>query len=158
MPSICVRVSLEDKVVIPWSFIDTPAIEYTYETVLSDIISGKFSHIEMKNTKFKCKNVKVIYGLCSTNHKLTEQVRGQPSTDIVSTAQNFSMLYFTLVIQHDDECLQCKEDQINIAPTRIFFPSTNSDQLSGRGPTKKKLSRTLTLIHPHPRPVENDHP
>ena len=42
--------------------------------------------------------------------------------------------------------------------TQIFFPSTNSDQLSGRGPTKKKLSRTLTLIHPHPRPVENDHP
>ena len=44
------------------------------------------------------------------------------------------------------------------APPQIFFPSTNSDQLSGRGPKKKKLSRTLTLIHPHPRPVENDHP
>ena len=28
---------------------------------------------------------------------------------------------------------------------------------NGRKYHKKKLSRTLTLIHPHPRPVENDH-
>ena len=111
--SVCIRlVNKDNKIALPWSFIETGHLtSYTYEAILSDIVVGKFPYCKVKETIFRCKNLTVQYGLCSTSHKLLEQVQGPPTTDVIEKSGKFAMLYFTLVVEHREGCLSCKDNE-----------------------------------------------
>lgn len=70
---------------------------------------------------------------------------GTKNTDIREKIDKFNMLYFTLIVEHDINCLSCKEVQVSlaVAPKNAFALMMNS--------ARKQADDDIPKKHEHPK-------
>ncbi|CAB4034560.1 Hypothetical predicted protein, partial [Paramuricea clavata] len=107
---------------MPWSFVDTNYVSYSYSSLLTDILSGVYESCKIE-THGNCKSIILSFATASSSFALKEEIKGDPAQDIVSKVKVFGMRYFSLYTKHDEACLTCKvlqnEDECN-TPLNAF--------------------------------------
>ena len=107
---------------MPWSFVDTNYVSYSYSSLLTDILSGVYESCKIE-THGNCKSIILSFATASSSFALKEEIKGDPAQDIVSKVKVFGMCYFSLYTKHDEACLTCKvlqnEDECN-TPLNAF--------------------------------------
>lgn len=122
MATISVRIlNLKDSV-LSWTFVDIAKTICSVEELYEDIKNGEFPGVKISSSK-SCDNFKVTGCRTSVNHKLLEEVNASPVSDIVQKAKLFGMLYFTILVEHRDECEKCKVVEVPAASPK---PSVQS--------------------------------
>lgn len=106
----------ERVVLLPWAFIELFGETCTVQDLFDDIKAGKF-HVNLK--KQKCENLKVLHCTSSTNHKLLEEIVASTTSNIIQKCKYFNMLYFTVHVEHDNDCETCKVG----LPSSAYRPS-----------------------------------
>ena len=116
--TVAVRLlSTDNKVGMDWTFIDINETSLTFSELTESIFTGQIGHCKLKDGIFRCKNYVARYGSCSTSHKLNEEIKGDMKTNIVEKHNKFSMLYFSIFVSHDENCLECKKEEV-VPPVR----------------------------------------
>ena len=145
--SVAVRIlNSERKTGMDWTFIEIhDHASLSYEQLISKILSWEFSDCKLKETVFPCQNIRILYGLLSTNHKDIKQIRGGPKTDIIEKERKFSMLYFSLFCEHNKECVIClPKETVAVRSKNVFEVMMQSarDNANSELPTLKKMPQT----------------
>ena len=106
--AICVRVYNQKKdSLIAWSFLDILKPACTIVELFEDIKNGEFSHVKLPSKS--CSNLVVSSCRSSTSSKLLEEISTAPNSDAIQKAKVFGMLYFTIYVEHPENCHQCVE-------------------------------------------------
>ena len=114
--TISVRIVQKKDIIVAWTFIDICKNVCSVEELFRDIKDGKFPHIHWNKKAYL--NLTVTGCKTSTDHKLLQEITAPPSSDIVQKAKLFGMLFFTIVVEHPDDCELCKKSVETAASKR----------------------------------------
>ena len=133
-------VNKKDKIVVlPWVFVDIFE-DQTVQELYDNLRNGKFPRV--KFTKQTCENLKILQCSTSASYKLMEEITVPLSSSVVQKVNCFDMLYFTLSVEHPNDCSICneKKDLVTVAKPNAF---------------KLLMSSAKTQASETPKPIEN---
>lgn len=107
MPTIRVIDNKDNKIAMNWTFIEIDRVTCTPIDVIEMISFETLEGVTFSKSVIPCKNIKVLKYMCSTSHKLNENVKGGPNSDLIEKVKKFSMLYFSIYIKHETNCHLC---------------------------------------------------
>ena len=81
---------------MPWTFVDTNYVSYSYSSLLTNILSAVYESCKIE-THGNCKSIILSFATASSSFALKEEIKGDPAQDIVYKVKVFGMCYFSLI-------------------------------------------------------------
>ena len=72
----------KQKILMPWTFVDTNYVSYSYSSLLTNILSAVYESCKIE-THGNCKSIILSFATASSSFALKEEIKGDPAQDIV---------------------------------------------------------------------------
>ena len=70
------------KILMPWSFVDTNYVSYSYSSLLTDILSGVYQSCKIEtHGKAIVKTIILSFATALSSFALKEEIKGDPAQD-----------------------------------------------------------------------------